>query len=51
MAASALDWAKEDKRKPLHVVYRVGDLQVPCRSTHAVPCPSCPHRTPINNSD
>jgi hypothetical protein len=28
MASGAADWLKKDKRRLLHVVYRVGDMQV-----------------------
>jgi len=28
MASAASDWLKQDKRRLLHVVYRVGDMQV-----------------------
>jgi hypothetical protein len=32
MASASSDWLKEDKRRMLHVVYRVTDMQVPASS-------------------
>ena len=38
MASAASDWLKQDKRRMLHVVYRVGDMQV---GGGALPRPRC----------
>lgn len=46
MASAASDWLKEDKRRLLHAVYRVGDMQV-CASTLGAP----PHATGTGPKD
>lgn len=38
---NVLEWVKQDKRRMLHVVYRVGDLDRTIKYVYRIPVRSC----------